>query len=32
VEVGNILILKVKIWFSRLLFYSNSVTKYEYGR
>jgi hypothetical protein len=31
VEVGNILILKVKIWFSHLLFYSNSVTKHEYG-
>jgi hypothetical protein len=32
VAVGNILILKVKIWSSRLLFYPNSVTKDEYGR
>jgi hypothetical protein len=35
VAVGNVLILKVKIWSSlqsRLLFYPNSVTKHEYGR
>jgi hypothetical protein len=32
VAVGNALILKVKIWSRRLLFYPNSVTKHEYGR
>jgi hypothetical protein len=35
VAVGNVIILKVKIGSSlqsRLLFYSNSVTKHEYGR
>jgi hypothetical protein len=32
VAVGNVLILKVKIRSSLLLFYPNSVTKHEYGR